>query len=257
MTSLVLEREALCCVMLFLLQDFIGSIVGCAHILIARQKHFFRLLTDIRIMSDLACILRSYGLEHCEAELTSLGVYDFNNISYLTEWDVLQTGITLVDVRLLAISGAHWNLIASTAPSVDTNMMSELNSRATAPSVNANMMSELNSRAQQKEVEAIEALNACLTLATIQNINRCIPSIRDAIVRWQQLEEYTREAMLAFVATTPAQKSCSDRDLRNMIDKALKAVRENCVWRVQMTVTLRHRDAFLEALVRANGGPMS
>ncbi len=61
-------------------------------------------------------------------------------------------------------------------------MMSELNSRATTPSVDTNMMSELNSRAQQKEVEAIEALNACLTLATIQNINRCIPSIRDALV---------------------------------------------------------------------------
>jgi hypothetical protein len=64
-------------------------------------------------MSDLACILRSYGLEHCEARLTSLGVYDFNHISYLTEWDVLKTGITLIDVRLLAISLAELELNSS------------------------------------------------------------------------------------------------------------------------------------------------
>jgi hypothetical protein len=81
--------------------------------------------------------------------------------------------------------------------------------------------------------------------------------MRDAIVRLQQLEEYTRNAMLAFVAPTWAQRSCSDRHLQNMIDKALKAVRDNCVWRVQMTVTCGHRDAFLEELVRANGGPVS
>ena len=78
---------------------------------------------DIRNTPDIAYILGYYGLAHCEAQLTALGVYDFSHISYLTEVDLLQTGITVVDARVLFSSLAHWNLSAPTATSVDTNMM--------------------------------------------------------------------------------------------------------------------------------------
>ena len=41
MILLVLETEALCCVILFPLHDFIGSVVGCVLFLIARRRPLF------------------------------------------------------------------------------------------------------------------------------------------------------------------------------------------------------------------------
>ena len=37
----------------------------------------------------------------------------------------------------------------------------------------------------------------------------------------------------------------------------MKAVRDACVWRVQLSVSWGHRDVFIAELVRANGGPMN
>jgi hypothetical protein len=195
---------------------------------------------DIRNTPDIAYILGYYGLAHCEAQLTALGVYDFSHINYLTEVDLLQTGITVVDSRVLFSSLAHWNLSAPTSTSVDTNMMWEMNSRSF-----------------QKDVEAIEALNACLTEATTKKENKSIPCILAALFHLETFEQITRNAMLAFTATSRGRASCQDSHLRNTFEKAVRAVRDACVWRVQMSVSWGHRDVFIAELVRANGGPMN
>jgi len=119
------------------------------------------------------------------------------------------------------------------------------------------MMWTLNSRSQQKDVEAIEALNACLTEATTKKENKSSPCILHALKRLEEFEQYTRNAMLAFTATTRGRASCRDRDLRRTFDKAVKAVRDACVWRVQLSVSWGHRDVFIAELVRANGGTMN
>jgi hypothetical protein len=243
MILLVLEREMLCCVILFPLYYFIGSVVGCVLILIARREPlFFRSLMDSRTTPHLTWALQYYGLAHCEEQLKALGVHYFDDLNNLTEPDFLEFGITKVDARDLFASVAHWS-------SSDRTL-------SAAPSLDTNMMAELISRVQQKDVEAVQALQDCLYMAYAENETKCIGSIRHALTRLMEFEEYTRNAMLSFTATTRGRAQCRSSALRKTFDKAMKAVRDDCVWRVQMSVPWGDYDAFVFELNRANGTPM-
>jgi len=186
--------------------------------------------------------IRYYGLPHCEQQLNALGVHYFDDLNNLTEPELLEFCITTVDARVLFASVADWSSSGRTL--------------SAAPSLDTNMMAELNYRVQQKDVDAVQALEACLYVAYAKNEPKCICSIRHALTRLVGFEEYTRNAMLAFTATTRGRARCRNRELRKTFDKAMKAVRDDCVWRVQVSVPWGDYDAFVFELNRANGTPM-
>jgi hypothetical protein len=190
-------------------------------------------------------VLPTYGLQVFEPILFDFGVYLLSDLHYVSEFDLLSVGMSVVQARKLLSS-------------VTADFRNEWGA---ATSVDETLTAQLRQRAYEKEEEAIAALKSCRTLAcsgghATATAKDCVDHALERLGVWEW-EQYSRNAMLAFHSTKRG-KACSVQGpLRKAFDTALKAVRDAVVWRLQLSVPWSNVEAFEAALAEANGGPLT
>ena len=184
-------------------------------------------------------VLSWYGLEGHEQRLQANGVFVLSDMRYIGEKDLRDFGMNVVEARkLLEAVWYCWH-----------------DEWAAPPVTAVDETIDIHEWAQEKEKEALYLLDIANRLAFLSCAELAYESGQHALERLGKQQDFARNAMLAFTATWRARVSCKGVP-RKSFDKAVRAVRDVTVIRVQLAVPWGNRDAFIEELERVSGGPI-
>ena len=172
--------------------------------------------------------LKSTNLSRFQDTLAEWGIHTPSDLSYLSEWDCWNLGMTRLQVRKLLSLAPLKQTMECAAPeqqidvTADRCDIHDLADAVTEAEGNAHILSDQSYK---------------IALGLLQPEHVCVQETLCAMQSLAEPPQLPSQAMNALNPVSRAVAFCPDPILRTSLDRAKQAIRDALVWRVQARVT--------------------